>query len=289
MSWSVQSQNKVFGGELIKVAFKASSLGDLETKLNVFIPPNVNQGEKVPVLYYLAGLTCTEDNGAQKGGFLHAASQEKIAIVFPDTSPRGAKIDSEDDSYDFGTGAGFYLTATKKPWNKYYNMYDLITKEIPEKIQQSELPIDLERSSIFGHSMGGHGALVIYLRELGTYRSASAFAPISHPTKCPWGDKAFNGYLEGGLEEGKKYDAAELLGQLKSPADVRILVDCGTADDFYKQKQLQPESLLDAAKNAKIDKDCVQVHLRDGYDHSYYFISTFAADHVRWHAKHLKA
>lgn len=181
------------------------------------------------------------------------------------------------------------MNATKAPWNKYYNMYDFVTKELPTKLQESDLPLDVQRSSIFGHSMGGHGALVIYLRELGRYRSVSAFAPISHPCACPWGEKAFNGYLDGGMEAGKAYDAAELLGGLNSGANVDVLVDCGLADNFYKQSQLQPETLQEAAKKAGIDASRVQVHLREGYDHSYYFISTFAGDHVRWHAKFLRS
>ena len=296
MSFSVQSQNKVFDGVLTKYAFNSSALGGLETKINVFVPPKASASAKAPVLYYLAGLTCTEDNGAQKGAFFEAAAQEGIAIVFPDTSPRGANIDGEDESWDFGTGtwtsltqgAGFYLNATKSPWNKYYNMYDFVTKELPEKLKTSDLPLDLEKASILGHSMGGHGALVLYLRKFGTYRSVSAFSPICHPIACPWGEKAFNGYLEGGVEAGKEYDAVELLSKL-GKTNVDILVDCGLADNFYKQKQLLPETLSEAAKKAGIDASRVQVNLREGYDHSYFFISTFGAEHIRWHAKFLRA
>lgn len=287
MSLTVQSENKVFDGVLTKYAFTSSALGGLETKVNVYVPPKASASAKAPVLYFLSGLTCTEDNAAQKGSFFEAAAKEGIALVFPDTSPRGAGIEGEDESYDFGTGAGFYLNATKAPWSKNYHMYDFVTRELPQKLKESDIPLDHARTSITGHSMGGHGALIIYLRELGTYRSASAFSPICHPTACPWGEKAFNGYLEGGVEAGKAYDATELLGNLDASAKVDIYVDCGLADNFYKQNQLQPEALVEAAK--KSNKSSVEVHLREGYDHSYFFISTFGPEHIRWHAKFLRA
>lgn len=187
-------------------------LGNLPANFNIFLPPG---GSKAPLLVYLSGLTCTEDNAAQKGGMFEAAAQEGVAILFPDTSPRGAKIEGEDESYDFGSGAGFYINATKEPWNKHYKMYDHVTKELPEVIEGSkDIPVDLSRVSIFGHSMGGHGALTLYLKEGDKkYKSASAFSPICHPTACPWGEKAFKGYLAGGVEEGKAHDATELISQ----------------------------------------------------------------------------
>ncbi|KAG5651607.1 hypothetical protein H0H81_008067 [Sphagnurus paluster] len=235
------SSSKVFEGELTKYKFKSSTLGGLDANFNLFLPPNASHA-KVPVLVYLAGLTCTEDNGAQKGSFFGVASAQGIAILFPDTSPRGAGIEGEDTDWDFGTGAGFYLNATNPKYAKHYNMYSHITVELPQVIEAAGLPIvdgkfivklycvlkifqDLKRQSIFGHSMGGHGALTLYLSsKTKQYRSASAFAPITNPTKCPWGEKAFNGYLNGGVEEARsQYDATELISKSKDP--VHILID----------------------------------------------------------------
>ncbi|EPQ26770.1 uncharacterized protein PFL1_05749 [Pseudozyma flocculosa PF-1] len=288
---SPKSTNKVASGHLYKYSFTSSSLGGLETNINVFVPSSSSSSSsssKVPVLYYLSGLTCTEDNAAQKGGFFNAAADAGVAIVFPDTSPRGAKIDGEDDSYDFGSGAGFYLNATKQPWSKHYNMYDYITKELPAKVDQLGLGIDTSRASIFGHSMGGHGALTLYLRNPGQYRSCSAFSPICNPTACPWGEKAFKGYLQNPADEASQYDATLLVSSL-SPAErpLDILIDSGTADDFYKQNQLLPEHFQNAVRERGYDDQRVQVRLQDGYDHSYYFISTFAPEHIKWHAKFL--
>lgn len=285
MSFNKKSANKVSGGTLTKYSFTSTSLGSLETSINVFLPSSAKDGSKVPVLYFLSGLTCTEDNAAQKGGFFNAAEASQIALVFPDTSPRGANIDGEDESYDFGTGAGFYLNATKNPWSKTYNMYDYITKELPSKIEENKLPVDTKKASIFGHSMGGHGALTLYLKNRGQYKSASAFSPICNPTACPWGKKAFEGYLADGLKEGEQYDATLLLKQASEQPD--ILIDSGTADDFYKQGQLLPENLQKVAEEKGFTN--VQVRLQDGYDHSYYFISTFAEAHIQFHAKYLKA
>ncbi|CAO1623044.1 unnamed protein product [Parajaminaea phylloscopi] len=284
-----QSSNKVFDGTLTKYSFKSKALGNLDAKLNIFLPPQASESNPVPIIYYLAGLTCTEDNGAQKGGFFETASKEGIAICFPDTSPRGAKIEGEDESYDFGSGAGFYVNATKEPWNKHYNMYEHVVNEIPEKLREGKVPVDLSKASIFGHSMGGHGALTLYLREGDAkYKAASAFAPICHPTACPWGDKAFNGYLAGGLEEGKSYDATELIAKSEGKK-LNILIDSGLADNFYESKQLLPEDFEAAARKAGHSEDAVTVRLREGYDHSYFFIASFGPDHVRWHAKILKA
>ncbi|KAJ8083799.1 hypothetical protein AAF712_000718 [Marasmius tenuissimus] len=282
------SSNKTFEGELIKYKFKSASLGGLEANFNLFLPPNASATNKVPVLVYLSGLTCTEDNGAQKGSFLGPASSQGIAILFPDTSPRGASIQGEDDDWDFGTGAGFYLNATNPKYSGHYNMYTHVTLELPQVIEAAGLPIDWKRQSIFGHSMGGHGALTLYLTTAKQYRSASAFSPISNPTQCPWGQKAFNGYLQGGVEEAKeKYDATELIARSKD--SVHILVDYGTGDNFYKQGQLLPENFLKAARDAGYDEVQVRVRAQEGYDHSYFFISTFASDHVHFHANFLKA
>ncbi|KAI0347831.1 carbohydrate esterase family 1 protein [Trametopsis cervina] len=292
MSLEKLSSNKTFEGELIKYKFKSEVLGGLNTQFNIFIPANAANG-KVPVLVYLSGLTCTEDNAAQKGNFLGPAAKEGIAILFPDTSPRGAGIEGETDSWDFGVGAGFYVNATNPKYSKHYNMLSHVTVELPQVIEAAGLPIDFSRQSIFGHSMGGHGALTLYLNSLrdGTkqYRSVSAFAPISNPINCAWGQKAFNGYLQGGVEEAKqKYDATELISKL-GKASVHILVDYGTADQFFKDGQLLPENFLKAARDAGYDEVQVRVRSQEGYDHSYYFMSTFGSDHIHFHANFLKA
>jgi len=281
------STNQAFSGHITKYNYESPILGGLVTQFNIFLPRESRSGN-VPVLYYLAGLTCNEDTGAWKGGFLRDAAEEGIALVFPDTSPRGAGAPGEDDSWDFGTGAGFYIDATNAEYSKNYNMASFVTKELPEVLKSAGIPIDLERQSIFGHSMGGHGALALYLRNPGKYRSASAFAPISNPTQAPWGNKAFGGYLLGGMEEGKKWDATELIASAKG-CDINIRIDFGDEDQFYLQKQLLPEKFVAAAKAAGFSEDDVQVHSRPGYDHSYYFISTFGPEHIKYHSKFLKA
>ncbi|KIY51210.1 carbohydrate esterase family 1 protein [Fistulina hepatica ATCC 64428] len=282
------SSNKTFEGQLTKYRFKSAALGGLDTNFNLFLPPAAIQ-HKVPVLIYLAGLTCTEDNGAQKGGFLGVASAQGIALLFPDTSPRGAGAPGETDSWDFGVGAGFYLNATQPEYSKYYNMLTHVTLELPEVIEAAGIPIDFRRQSVFGHSMGGHGALTMYLAsKTKQFRSVSAFSPIANPTKCAWGRTAFNGYLQGGVEEAvDMYDATELMTKHRDP--VHILIDYGTADQFYKDGQLLPENFLKASKEAGYDDLAVRVRAHEGYDHSYYFISTFASDHIHFHANFLKA
>lgn len=290
------SSNQAWGGSLTKYKVgSSSSLGGLSTNVAVYLPPAAaDKGSKVPVLYYLAGLTCNEDTGAQKGGFLRDASKHGIALVFPDTSPRGAGVSGEEDDWDFGTGAGFYLNATGDKWKKHYNMEKYITEELPSLIQQAGLPIDTSKASVFGHSMGGHGALTLYLIHRDLFKSSSAFAPICNPVNAPWGKKAFagpngdDGYLAGGVEEGKKYDATELIKSSKAGKDLHILIDSGTGDDFYKKGQLLPENLSEAVKAAGLSDDQVKVNLREGYDHSYYFIQSFGPDHIAFHAEYLK-
>ncbi|KAJ8594808.1 carbohydrate esterase family 1 protein [Rhizopogon salebrosus TDB-379] len=283
------SSNKHYEGTLTKYQFKSAALGDTHAQFNLFLPANAAQG-KVPVLVYLAGLTCTEDNGAQKGGFMRDAAAQGIALLFPDTSPRGAGIEGEEVDWDFGTGAGFYLDATNPKWSKHYNMLTYVTRELPQVLKAANLPLDFTRQSIFGHSMGGHGALTLYLTSLlsGTkqYRSASAFSPICEPSEVPWGTKAFSGYLAGGVAEGKDgHDATAMIGEVKGA--VHILVDYGTADNFIHQ--LHPDKFLEAARAAGYDEVQVRVRKQEGYDHSYYFISTFASDHIHFHANFLKA
>ncbi|PSR76697.1 hypothetical protein PHLCEN_2v8294 [Hermanssonia centrifuga] len=257
---------------------KSDALGGLDAKFNLFTPANASTA-KVPVLVYLSGLTCTEDNATQKGGFFGPAAKEGIAILLPDTSPRGAGIEGEADDWDFGVGAGFYLNATNPKYAKHYNMLEHVTVELPKVIEAAGLPIDFTRQSIFGHSMGGHGALTLYLNSLREgikqYRSCSAFAPICNPINCPWGQKAFTGYLQGGVEEAKdKYDATELVSKLGN-APAHILIDYGTGDQFYQQGQLLPENFLKAARDAGYNEVQVRVRSQEGYDHSYYFVESF--------------
>ncbi|OCK74736.1 S-formylglutathione hydrol [Lepidopterella palustris CBS 459.81] len=287
MSFNTTATIASFGGKLLKLTHKASST-NCDMALNLYLPPQASKpGSKVPVLFYLSGLTCTGDNCAEKGFFQHSASQKGIAIVYPDTSPRGLKIEGEDDAYDFGSGAGFYVNATKEPWTKGYNMYTYITEELPKALFSSFDELDSERVSITGHSMGGHGALTLFLKNPGLYKSVSAFAPIANPTNCPWGQKAFKGYF-GEDQQGKwkEHDATELVKQWKGPLD--ILIDVGTGDNFYKQGQLLPENFMKAAKEAGNDKN-INLRMQPDYDHSYFFISTFADDHVAHAAKYLLA
>jgi len=285
MSFKTTATIASFGGKLLKLTHNASTTG-CEMALNLYLPPQAttNKGHKVPVLFYLAGLTCTGDNGAEKGFFQYGASQKGIAVVYPDTSPRGLKIQGEDDAYDFGSGAGFYIDATASPWSTNYKMESYITSELPKALFSSFPELDGSRVSITGHSMGGHGALTLFLKNPGQYKSVSAFAPIANPVNCPWGEKAFTGYLGDDKEAWKKHDATELLKKWKG--DLDVLIDVGTGDNFYKQKQLLPENFAEAAKASGKDKGLV-LRYQDGYDHSYFFISTFATDHINHAAKYL--
>lgn len=230
-------------------------------------------------------MSCTEDNFIQKAGACKAAAEHGIALICPDTSPRGANIEGEEDGWDFGTGAGFYVNATEDKWSANYNMYDYVTKELPTLIE-SEFNVIPGKKSVMGHSMGGHGALICALKNPDAYASVSAFAPICNPTKCPWGEKAFTGYL-GSVDAGKEYDATELVlasGPFASYDD--ILIDQGTADSFLPAGQLLPEKFEAACKEK--GQNCT-VRMQDGYDHSYYLMATFMEEHVAFHAKRLAA
>ncbi|WVQ62022.1 S-formylglutathione hydrolase [Kwoniella botswanensis] len=280
------SSNRVSTGYLTKYKFPSTSLGGLSTQFNIFLPSSASASSPVPVLFYLAGLTCNEDTGAQKGGLLNTAGKEGIAVVFPDTSPRGAGVEGEDDDWQLGTGAGFYLNATAEKWKKHYNMYDLVVKELPEVIKEANLGVDFSRWSITGHSMGGHGALSIYLKNPGLFKSASAFAPACNPSRTPWGINAFTNYLDAKTRssppsEWLPYDSTHLLQNYQG--EPNILIDVGTEDDFLKKGQLEPQAISD------LNKKGVEVRMQNGFDHSYYFISTFAPEHVEYHAKFLKA
>jgi len=247
-------------------------------KFAVYTPPGKGS---FPVLYWLSGLTCTEENFITKAGAQRVASELGLVIVAPDTSPRGEGVpDDPDKAYDFGLGAGFYVDATVAPWSKHYKMYSYITRELPALIEK-EFPVDASRAGIFGHSMGGHGAMTIHLKNPGTFKTCSAFSPIVAPSQVPWGKKALSNYL--GKDESKwaAYDATRLVAARASKAE--ILIDQGTADNFLAE-QLRPEIFAKAADTAG---QKFTLRMQDGYDHSYYFIASFIEDHLRWHAARL--
>ncbi len=248
-------------------------------KFAVFVPPQAANGP-VPVLYYLAGLTCTEETFVTKAGALEHAARHGLMLVAPDTSPR-VQLPGDRESWDFGIAAGFYLDATEAPWSKHYKMYSYVTEELPGFVA-ANFPADVKRSGIFGHSMGGHGALTIGLKNPGKYKSLSVFAPIAAPTQSPWGVKAFSGYLGAFRGAWSQYDATELVKAGKR-FESGILIDQGTADKFLAD-QLKPGLLEAACKEAG---QALSLNLREGYDHGYFFIQTFIADHIEWHAKRL--
>jgi S-formylglutathione hydrolase len=247
----------------------------------VYLPPQAER-RKAPVLYWLSGLTCTWANFTEKAGVQRHAARHGLIIVAPDTSPRGTDLPGEHDAYDFGSGAGFYVDATEEPWARHYRMYSYVTKELPAVIDAS-FPVDRERQGIFGHSMGGHGALVCALKNPERYRSLSAFAPIAAPMRCPWGEKAFSGYLGDDREAWRAWDATELAAG--SGWQGEVLVDQGTADDFLAG-QLKPHLLQEAFGAAGIP---LTLRYQAGYDHSYYFMASFMADHLAHHARLLEA
>ncbi len=242
----------------------------------VYLPPQAEVAP-VPVLYWLSGLTCTDENFMVKAGAQRYAAEHGIALVAPDTSPRSTGIPGEDDDWALGSGAGFYVNATVEPWSRHYRMYDYVVSELPALLV-AEPALDTSRESIFGHSMGGHGALVIALRNPGRYRSVSAFSPICSPTRCPWGQRIFAEYLGAQRDEWRQYDAACLIrdGATTTP----ILVDQGDGDEF-REEQLKPE-LLEAACRAS--GQLLDLRMQPGYDHSYYFIASFLGEHISYHA-----
>lgn len=250
-----------------------------EMRFAVYLPPAATSAS-VPVLYYLAGLTCTEETATIKAGAQRFAAEHGLMLVMPDTSPRGVGLPGEDDDWDFGTGAGFYLDAVMEPWADSYRMYSYIRDELRLLINET-FNADPDRTGIFGHSMGGHGALTIALKNPELYKSVSAFAPISSPMQCPWGQKAFTGYLGTDQASWTEYDATELVKNGHRTS--HILIDQGTADQFLSE-QLKPEIFEAACKEAG---QPLTLRRQDGYDHSYYFIQTFMEDHIRHHAAHL--
>ena len=269
--------NKSFGGWHKRFKHRSSTLG-CEMIFGVYLPPQA-ETQKVPVLWWLSGLTCTDENFMQKAGAQRIAAELGIAIICPDTSPRGLALPGEHDSYDFGSGAGFYVNATQEPWRTNYRMYDYVTQELPQLVM-ANLPLN-GREAISGHSMGGHGALVLALRQPGRYASVSAFAPIVNPSNCPWGAKALRGYLGDDRATWMQYDACELINAGQSKQE--LFVDQGDADNF-KAEQHKPE-LLQAACHAM--EHPLRYRLHGGYDHSYFFIASFIEDHLRYHARHL--
>jgi len=274
------SLNRSYGGTQ-GVYKHASRETGTDMVFSVYVPQHPD-GAKLPVVWYLSGLTCTHANVTEKGEFRSACAELGLIFVAPDTSPRGANVPGEADSWDFGVGAGFYVDATQVPWSKHYRMYSYVTRELPELIT-TKFPADTARQGMFGHSMGGHGALVCALRNPGQYRSLSAFAPIAAPMRCPWGKKAFEGYLGEDQARWRDYDASELVKRAPFPGT--ILVDQGLADKFLAD-QLYPE-VFEAACRESGQK--LTIRRQEGYDHGYFFISTFMEDHLRHHASQLKA
>ena len=271
------SEAKAHGGIQGVYAHASRATGTPMT-FSIFVPPH-EQGARLPVLWYLSGLTCTHANVTEKGEYRAACAEHGIVFVAPDTSPRGEGV-ADDDAYDLGKGAGFYLDATEAPWSAHFRMCSYIEDELPTLVAEA-FPVDMARQAITGHSMGGHGALTVALRDPARFASVSAFAPIVAPGRVPWGEKALSAYLGGDRAAWRAYDACALIEDgARLP---ELLVDQGDADPFLAE-QLRPELLRSACDEAGID---LLLRMQPGYDHSYYFISTFMADHVRWHAERL--
>jgi S-formylglutathione hydrolase len=276
----VVSENRSHGGRQLVVKHASAATGT-DMTFSIFLPPQAASGGKLPVVWYLSGLTCTHANVTEKGEYRAACAEHGLIFVAPDTSPRGEGVpDDPAGAYDFGLGAGFYVDATEEPFARNYRMWSYVTEELPALVA-SEFTIDTDRQAITGHSMGGHGALTVALRNPGRFRSVSAFAPIVAPSQVPWGQKALGGYFGDDRGAWRGHDAVALL---EDGARIDgLLVDVGTSDNFL-EKELKPELLEKACADAGIP---LRLNLREGYDHSYYFISTFMADHLRWHAERL--
>ncbi|AMR81378.1 S-formylglutathione hydrolase [Cupriavidus nantongensis] len=276
------SQHGCHGGVQRFYRHDSAAIG-LPMRFSVYLPPQAQAGARVQVLFYLAGLTCTEETFMIKAGAQRFAAEHGLMLVAPDTSPRGAGVPGEADAWDFGVGAGFYLDATEAPWHKHWRMESYVAEELFELVT-SALPGDAARVGIFGHSMGGHGALVLAQRHPQRFRSVSAFAPIAAPTRCPWGEKAFTGYLGSDRAAWVQYDASELMArQQGAPFPAGILVDQGM-DDQFLQSQLHPDAFAAACQAVG---QPLTLRRHSGYDHGYYFITSFIADHIRHHAAQL--
>jgi S-formylglutathione hydrolase len=279
MSLEQIGANQSFGGQQLRYKHQSTTL-NCEMTFSVYLPPQANKGS-VPVLYWLSGLTCTDENFVQKAGAQRYAAEHGIAIVCPDTSPRGEGVaDDPEGAYDMGLGAGFYVNATQHPWAEHYQMYSYVLGELPALIA-AEFPVDGQRASISGHSMGGHGALIIALKNPGRFKSVSAFAPICSPLNCPWGNKTLSNYLGENIEDWKQYDTVELVKQ--STVQLPVLVEQGEGDNFLAE-QLKTELLIRASEEAEFP---MQIRLQPEYDHSYFFIATFIGEHIAFHARAL--
>jgi len=276
-SLTLLSSTKSFGGWIKRYQHQSSTL-NCEMVFGIYLPPQAETGT-VPLLWWLSGLTCNDENFMQKAGAQQMAAKLGIAIICPDTSPRSTNIIGEDNVYDFGTGAGFYVNATQEPWAQHYRMYDYVAQELPELVQ-ANFPLN-GKESISGHSMGGHGALVLALRQPGRYASVSAFAPIVSPSNCPWGQKALSGYLGDDQQAWAEYDACALIkkGGTKQP----LFIDQGDADNFLTE-QLRPELLEQVCHQRQHP---LVLRRQEGYDHSYFFVATFIDEHLRYHAQYL--
>jgi S-formylglutathione hydrolase len=278
MNLEILSENKAHGGQQLVVKH-ASATTSTDMIFSIFLPPQAEQGGKLPVVWYLSGLTCTHANVTEKGEYRAACAELGLVFVAPDTSPRGDNVADVED-YDFGKGAGFYVDATEQPWAKHFRMWSYVTEELPALVD-AEFPVDLDRQGITGHSMGGHGALTVALNFPDRFRSVSAFAPIVAPSQVPWGQKALGGYLGEDRASWRGHDSVALIENgARLP---ELLVDVGDSDTFI-EKELRPELLEQACAKAGIP---LTLRIQPGYDHSYYFISTFMADHLRWHAERL--
>lgn len=278
MTLEIVSEHKSHGGRQLTVRHSSRATAT-EMTFSIFIPVEAEQFRKLPVVWYLSGLTCSSANVTEKGEYRRACSKHGLVFVAPDTSPRGDAV-PDAEGYDFGKGAGFYVDATEKPWSDNYRMWSYVTEELPALVS-THFPVDLSRQAITGHSMGGHGALTIALNFPDRFRSVSAFSPIVAPSEVPWGRKAFSGYLGSDSRAWRKHDAVALI---ESGARVdELLVDVGTDDQFLEQ-ELRPELLERACARAGIG---LTLRRHPGYDHSYYFVSTFMADHLRWHSERL--
>jgi S-formylglutathione hydrolase len=271
------SSNKVFGGWHKQYSHQSSTV-NCTMRFAIFLPPQASSNNKVPVLYWLSGLTCTDENVMQKSGIQRIAAELGIAIVAPDTSPRGEGV-ADDEAYDLGQGAGFYINAKQAPWNKHYQMYDYVVEELPALIEAT-FPVT-DKRAIAGHSMGGHGALTIALKNAQRYCSVSAFSPISNPVNCPWGQKAFTAYLGDDQALWQQHDASILMLEAKDFLPTRV--DQGEADNFLEE-QLKPTVLQASATQRGYP---LELNIHQGYDHSYYFISSFIEQHVRFHHQYL--
>lgn len=287
--FKILTAQKCFNGTIIRFQHMSRETKCVMTA-SLYLPPGSDiasaaAAKKVPVLYYLSGLTCTDENVINKSGALRVASEEMIAFVAPDTSPRNVNIPGENDSWDFGSGAGFYVDATQDPWSTNYRMYSYIVSEFDDVLHKHFPQIDTSHKGIMGHSMGGHGALTIALKNQDAFQSVSAIAPICNPKGCPWGQKAFSGYLGDNEESWEEYDACKLMEKQGKSTYETILLDFGRSDNFL-WNQLMPYQFSNICSDNEQE---VSLRIHDGYDHSYFFVASFIEDHVRFHAEILKA